>query len=158
MQAVGWGFDVAVVLGDGRAQLFESLDVQVDGTAADGAAAGQRDAGEAAAGDERAEDERGGAHGLDEFVRSFGVGEIRAVNGGAVLGAAVAEFDFGAHGGEQVARGFDVADLGNVFEDDGSSVSRAAAMQGSAAFFAPLTRMVPSSGSPPRMTSLSIEG
>src|SRR5579863_79910 len=29
-------------------------------------------------------------------------------------------------------------------------------MQGSAAFFAPLTRIVPSSGSPPRMTSLSI--
>jgi len=31
-----------------------------------------------------------------------------------------------------------------------------AAMQGSAAFLAPLTRTVPSSGSPPRMTNLSI--
>src|ERR1039458_282964 len=38
----------------------------------------------------------------------------------------------------------------------GSSVSKAAAMQGSAAFFAPLIRTVPSSGLPPRITSLSI--
>jgi hypothetical protein len=29
-------------------------------------------------------------------------------------------------------------------------------MQGRAAFFAPLTRTVPSSGSPPRMTNLSM--
>ena len=40
------------------------------------------------------------------------------MDGGAVLGASVAEFDFGAHGGEQVARGLDVAHLRNVFEDD----------------------------------------
>src|ERR1035437_7847226 len=39
----------------------------------------------------------------------------------------------------------------------GWSVSRAAAMQGSAAFLAPLTRTVPSSGSPPRMTNLSMD-
>ena len=38
----------------------------------------------------------------------------------------------------------------------GSSVSSAAAMAGSAAFFAPLIRTVPSSGLPPRMTNLSI--
>src|SRR5271155_1148593 len=38
----------------------------------------------------------------------------------------------------------------------GSSVSRAAAMHGSAAFFAPPIRMVPNSGLPPRITSLSI--
>ena len=31
-------------------------------------------------------------------------------------------------------------------------------MAGSAAFFAPLTRTVPSSGLPPRMTNLSMEG
>ncbi len=35
-----------------------------------------------------------------------------------MLGPAVAEFDLGAHGGEQLALGLDVADLGNVFEDD----------------------------------------
>ena len=118
-EAIGGGFDVAVVLRDFRAELFESFDVQVDGTAADGAAAGERDAGAAAAGDERSEDERGGAHGLDQFVGGFGAGEIFAVDGGAVVGASVAEFDLGAHGGEQVARGLNVADLRNVFEDDG---------------------------------------
>ena len=74
-----------------------------------------------------------------------------------MLRASVAEFDLGAHGGEQAARGFDVAHLGNIFQHDGVwSVSRAAAMQGSAAFLAPLTRTVPSSGSPPRMTNLSM--
>ena len=35
-----------------------------------------------------------------------------------MLGASVAEFDFGAHGGQQVARGLNVAHLRNVFEDD----------------------------------------
>ena len=43
---------------------------------------------------------------------------LRATDGGAMLGAAVAEFDLGAHGDEQAALGLDVADLGNVFEDD----------------------------------------
>ena len=38
-----------------------------------------------------------------------------------------------------------------------SSVRMAAAMQGSAEFFAPETRIVPTSGLPPRMTNLSIE-
>ncbi len=35
-----------------------------------------------------------------------------------MLGAAVAELDLGAHGGEQLALGLDVADLRDVFEDD----------------------------------------
>ena len=35
-----------------------------------------------------------------------------------MLGAAVAELDLGAHGGEQPALGLDVAHLGNVFEND----------------------------------------
>ena len=39
----------------------------------------------------------------------------------------------------------------------GSSVSRAAAIAGRAAFLAPLTRMVPTNGLPPRITSLSID-
>src|SRR5207244_5518464 len=38
----------------------------------------------------------------------------------------------------------------------GSSVSRAAAIAGRAAFFAPLMRIVPRSGFPPRITNLSI--
>ncbi len=35
-----------------------------------------------------------------------------------MLGATVSQFDFCAHGGEQLARGFDVAHLRDVFEDD----------------------------------------
>ena len=34
-----------------------------------------------------------------------------------MLGASESEFDFGAHGGEQLACGLDVADLRNIFED-----------------------------------------
>src|SRR5258708_25380156 len=45
---------------------------------------------------------------------------------------------------------------GMFYKMSGSSVKRAAAMQGSAAFFAPLTRTVPSKGEPPRITSLSM--
>ena len=107
-----------MVVGDGRAHGFEALDVEVDGTAADGAASGHGDAGDAGAGDERAEDQRAGAHGLDDLVLGDGVGEDGALDAGAMLGAAVAEFDLGAHGGEQLALGLDVADLGNVFQDD----------------------------------------
>ncbi len=36
-----------------------------------------------------------------------------------MLRASVAEFDVGSHGGEQPARGFNVAHLRDVFEDDG---------------------------------------
>ena len=117
-EAVGAGFEVAVLLGDGGAHGFEALDVEVDGAAADGAAAGHGDAGDAGARDERAEDERAGAHGLDDLVLGDGVGEDAALDAGAVLGAAVAELDLGAHAGEELALGLDVADLGDVFEDD----------------------------------------
>ena len=92
--------------------------MEVDGAAADGAAAGHGDAGDAGARDERAEHERAGAHGLDDLVLGDGVGQDAALDAGAVLGAAVAELDLGAHGGEQLALGLDVADLRDVFEDD----------------------------------------
>ncbi len=58
------------------------------------------------------------AHGLDDLVLRDGVGEDAALDAGAVLGAAVAELDLGAHGGEELALGLDVADLRDVFEDD----------------------------------------
>ena len=71
-EAVGGGFDVAVILSDLRAELFEPLDVQIDGAGSDGATAGKRNAGAPAAGYQRAQDQRGGAHGLDQFVGRFG--------------------------------------------------------------------------------------
>ena len=118
LEAFGAGLDVAVLVADDRAHAFESLDVQVDGAAADGAASGHGDAGEAGAGDEGAEDQRRSAHGLDDLVFRGRVGEDAARDGSAMLGAAVAELDFAAHGGEQLALGLDVLDLGDVFEND----------------------------------------
>ena len=118
LEAIGLGFEVAVVVSDGGSHGFETLDVEVDGASADGAAAGHGDAGDAGAGDERPEDERGGAHGLDDLVLGDGVGQDGALDGGAVLGAAVAELDLGAHGGEELALGLDVLHLRDVLEDD----------------------------------------
>ena len=112
------GFQVAVVLGDGGAHGFEALDVEVDRAAADGTAAWHGYAGDAGAGDEWAEDEGAGAHGLDDLVFRDRVGEDGALDAGAVLGSAVAQLDFGAHAGEELALGLDVTDLGDVFEDD----------------------------------------
>ena len=51
-EAVGAGFEIAVLLGDGGAHGLEALDVEVDGAAADGAAAGHGDTGHAGAGDQ----------------------------------------------------------------------------------------------------------
>jgi len=117
-EAVGSGFEVAVVLCDGGTHGFEAADVEVDGAATDGAASGHGDAGDAGAGDERPEDERAGAHGLHDLVLGDGIREDGALDVGAVLGAAVAEFDLGAHAGEELTLGFDVLDLRDVFEDD----------------------------------------
>ena len=39
------------------------------------------------------------------------------MDGGAVMRAAVAQFNFGAHGSEKVARGLNVANLRNIFQD-----------------------------------------
>ena len=118
--AVVWaaGFEVAVVLGDGGTHGFEPENVEVDGATADGAASGHGDAGDAGACDERAEDERAGAHGLDDLVFGDGVREDAALDAGAVLGSAVTEFNLGAHADQELAFGFDVADLRDVFEDD----------------------------------------
>src|ERR1700719_5317565 len=93
--------------------------MHINGTAADGATSGKRNPSAAAARDQRSENQRRGAHGLDQLVGSFGTGDIFAVQGGAVLSASVAEFDLDAHGGEQVASSLNIANLRNVFEDEG---------------------------------------
>ena len=54
---------------------------------------------------------------LTSSYDASGEASVLRTNRRAVLGAAVAEFDFGAHGGEQLARGLDVAHLRNVFEN-----------------------------------------
>ena len=117
MKAIRGGFDVAVVLRDLGAQTFEALDVKIDGTGADGASAGQRNAGVTAAREERPEDECRSAHGLDQLIRRFGSGQRARADRGAMMGASVAEFDFGAHGGKQLARRLDVSHLRDVFQN-----------------------------------------
>ena len=114
---IGGGLDVAVLLRNLRAQALETFDMEIDGAGADGASAGQRDAGAATARDERPQDERRGAHGLDQLIRRFGSGQGAGANRGAVMSSPVAEFYVGAHGGEELACGLDVAHLRNVFEN-----------------------------------------
>ena len=80
-EAVGAGFEIAMLLDDRRAHCFEAFDMQVDGAAADGASSGHGDAGDAGARDKRAEDQRTGAHGLDDFVFGDRVGEVRQLIG-----------------------------------------------------------------------------
>ena len=58
LEAVGAGFNVAVLLRDFRAQTFQSFDVKIDGPRADGASAGKRNAGPSAARDQRPEHQR----------------------------------------------------------------------------------------------------
>ena len=87
LERVGAGFKIAVLLRDGCAHFFQALDVQIDGTAADGASAGHGHARHAGARDKRAEHQRAGAHGLDDFVLGYGIGESAAADGGAMLGS-----------------------------------------------------------------------
>src|ERR1017187_4468520 len=117
-EAIGAGFKVAVLLGDGGTHFFKALDVEVDGAAADGAPTGHGDARHSSSGDERAKHERAGAHGFDNLVAGHGIGEGAATDGDAIVGAALTRSNFGAHGGKQFALGFNVADLGNVLERD----------------------------------------
>ena len=72
------------------AHLFETFDVEIDGTAADGAAAGHGHACHSGAGHERAKDEGTGAHGLDDFVFCFRAGEGAEVDAGEVVGVSCA--------------------------------------------------------------------
>ena len=55
---------------------------------------------------------------LTRFVGRFGIHQIAAADGGAMLRAAIAELDFGAHRRQQLALGLDVAHLRNVFQND----------------------------------------
>src|SRR5689334_1499144 len=107
-----------MLLGDLGTEPFESLDMKVDGSCADGASAGKRNASSTASRNERSEYERGSTHGLDQFVRRFGRGQIAAGDRGPVLGATVSQLDIRSHSGEQLASGLDVAYLRNVLEHD----------------------------------------
>ena len=119
LQPLGASFDVAMFLRDLRSELLQSLEVQIDGARANGAAAGQGHASRLHPREQRPQHQRGGTHGLDQLVRSFGIYQIAAADGGAMLRAPVAEFDLGAHRRQQLALGLNVPHLRNVFQDDG---------------------------------------
>ena len=80
-ELVGLGLDVAVLEADGRPELLQAADVEVDRPRADGAAAGQGDDGLAEAGQERAEDEDGRPHGPDELVGGLVGGDLADLEG-----------------------------------------------------------------------------
>ena len=156
LQPLGAGLDVAMLLGDGCAQPLQAFDVQIDGARADRASAGQGNAGASAARDQRAQHQRRGAHGLDQFIGGFGVARLSTADGSAMLGAAIAQFDLGAHGGQQLALGLDVAHLGDVFQDDRLIGEQRRRHGGQRGVLRAADANGPSSGLPPRITNLSI--
>src|SRR5215472_10592240 len=149
-------FNVTVLLGDGRAQLLQTFDVQIDGTRADGASAGKGNPSSLHTRDQRSQNQGGGTHGLDQLVRGFGVDQVATAECGAVVSAPVTQLHFRSHGTSRL-RSVCISRTSGMFSrTTGSSVRMAAAIAGSAAFFAPLTRIVPTRGLPPRTTNLSI--
>ena len=87
-------FDVAFVDVDVGTKRLHTFDVLVHRARADSTAAGQGDAPLAEAGEQRPEDEDAGAHGFDEFVGRFGVGDGAGVYCYLVVAG---ESGFGAH-------------------------------------------------------------
>jgi hypothetical protein len=110
----GLGFDIAVRLGNGGAELLQPGHVEVDGARADGACRGVRPW-RGRFWPERAEDEAGGTHRFDDVVGSFGVGDI---GGGDLDGAIVAGLQPCAVVGEEALHGSDVAHAGDSVERD----------------------------------------
>ena len=113
-ETVGLGPDVAVLEGDGRAELLQPGDVEVDRTRADGAAAGQGDDRLAEAGDERAENEDRGPHGPDELVGRFVRPDLRDAQGHPVPGRAVGAAEIG----DERQDGLDILHLRDIREPD----------------------------------------
>ena len=72
-----FGFDVAVLLMDFRAQPFQRRDVQIDGPRADGAAAGKRNPRASVASQQRAQHQARSPHGFDQIVGRFGMIDLR---------------------------------------------------------------------------------
>ena len=93
--------------------------MQIDRPGSDSATARERDASHSHARHQRSQNQRGSTHGLDQLVRSLRAGQVAATNRGTMLGAAVTKLDLGTHRGKKLALGLDVANLRNVFQDDG---------------------------------------
>src|SRR5437016_2401216 len=103
-----------MLLGDGRAQTLQALDVKIDGTHSNRASTRQRDSRTSAPCYERTQHQRRGAHLLHQFVGSLGRSEGAAADRSAMLGASISQFDLRPHRGEKLARGFNVSNLWDV--------------------------------------------
>ena len=103
------------------------------------------------------EHEGAGAHGFYDFVVRDRVGKRAATDGGAVLRRVRSPARPRRPWRPASRRSVSMSRTWGMFSSvTSSSVRMAAAMHGSAEFFAPETRMVPTSGLPPRMTNLSM--
>ena len=113
-ELVGLGLDVAVLEVDGRAELLEPVDVEVDGPRADGTAPGQGDDGLPEARQERAEDEDGRPHRPHQLVGGFVRGDLADPD---VEGVPL-DLVFGAQLFHQGEDGVDVLDQRDVRQMD----------------------------------------
>ncbi len=110
-------FDVAVLLGNLRAQMFEARQMKIDGPRADRAAAGQGNARASGARHQRPEHQARGAHRLHQFVGRFGRNDSFRVEDDA-LGVLVVDGYLRADVDQQPLHRADIAHARDAFEHD----------------------------------------
>src|SRR5215471_5917112 len=106
-----------MLLRDFRAEPLQTFDMQINRSRADGASAGDGDAGALAASNQWSENKRRSPHCLHNFIRYFRRKGPTTANRGSMVRAPKAELDLGSHSSHELAFGFDVPYLGNVFQD-----------------------------------------
>ena len=107
-----------MLLDDFRPQPLQAFDMQINGTRTNRAATGQRNPRPAAARHQRPQNQSRSAHGFHQLVGSFRRIKLAAKDSRPVLRAAIAELDLSAHGGQQLARGLNIAYVRNIFQND----------------------------------------
>jgi hypothetical protein len=105
MQPFGACFQITVLLHDDCPHRFQPFEMHINGAIPNAAACHQG-----------TQHQRRSTHRLDDLVLGRGVRENTATDRGAVLGAAVAQFDLGAHRSKQSPLCLDIADLGDVLQ------------------------------------------
>ena len=108
------GFDVAFVDVDMGTEGLHAFDVLIHGAGTDGTTAGQGDASLSETGKQRSQHENAGAHGFDELVRRFGVGDVAGIHRDLVVAG---EGGFGTHGVQDFDEGVHVAQARHVIND-----------------------------------------
>ena len=151
--AFGPRVDVAGLHLDVGAERVQCLEMQVDRPRADRAAAGQRHARRAEARQQRRQHENAGAHAADHVVGRLRVAGSARIQHQHPPGPRVAATPNSRIRASMVSTS---VTSGTFPNSSGSELSSAAAICGSAAFFAPRTWTEPSMRLPPRMTNRSM--